>query len=284
MNLNETLRMSTALIRVLASYEMWKLRTRPRNTAGRVDVNDISVFFRRYGSGYPVVMLHGGFMFAETWAGQFPALSRHHQVFAIDARGHGRTSLGTRTLTYRLMAEDTAGFIERLGLGPVNLVGWSDGGCTSIGIALERPDLVRSMVLLGTSYNIDNYAEETKRLISEFLQPGSSDMMGARLIRRLMTPEPRRWDEFAGQMRRMWTELPDYTEGELSRIDAPTLVVACDRDEFFSFGEDPLRVFKETAEDIPGARMEVIEGGTHTVNMERPDRVNRLILDFLNDS
>ena len=283
MNLTQTLRMFLSWLRVFAHYEAWILRTRPRNSTGRVDVGDINIYFRRYGSGDPLVMLHGGFMFAETWAGQFPALSRECRLFAMDSRGHGRTTLGTRPLTYRQMAEDTAGLIERLELGPVHLIGWSDGGATSIGVALGRPELVRSMVLLGTPFNTDNYTDEAKRMISEFLQPHSLVLLGSRGIRRLMTPEPRRWVEFADQMRRMWTELPDYTVEELSSIDAPTLVVACDRDEFFSLAKDPLHVFRETAAAIPHARMEVIPGGTHTVHMERPKTVNRLIFDFLND-
>jgi len=75
MNLTQTLRMFLSWLRVFAHYEAWTLRTRPRNSTGRVDVGDINIYFRRDGSGDPLVMLHGGFMFAETWAGQFPALS-----------------------------------------------------------------------------------------------------------------------------------------------------------------------------------------------------------------
>ena len=67
----------------------------------------------------------------------------------------------------------------------------------------------------------------------------------------------------------------------MGRITAPTLVVACDRDEFLSLWDDPLEVFRETAAAIPGAEMAVVWGGTHVVHMQKPRAVNRLILGFL---
>ncbi len=105
----DSLNMGLALTRSLASYALWAAEERQRDTSGRGQVGDIDVYYRRYGAGEPVLLLHGGFMFAEAWAGQFPALSRHHLLIAPDSRGHGRTTLGTRELTYRQMAEDSAG-------------------------------------------------------------------------------------------------------------------------------------------------------------------------------
>jgi pimeloyl-ACP methyl ester carboxylesterase len=79
----------------------------------------------------------------------------------------------------------------------------------------------------------------------------------------------------------MWIELPDFTVEELRRIEAPTLVVACDKDEFLSLTEDPLQVFKETAEAIPNARMVFIPGGTHSVQLEKARALNSLVIEFL---
>ncbi len=273
--------MSLAWLRVFLSYEAWMLRERPPESKGRTEVGDISVFLRLYGSGEPVLLLHGGFAYAESWAGQIPALARHYQVLAPDSRGHGRTTLGEQPLTYRRMAEDVIALVEALGLGPVHLVGWSDGGCTSLAVALERPDLVRSLALLGTPFSTDNYSPEAKRQIEEFLRPTSMTVLAMRAFRWAVSPEPRGGALFLERMARMWTALPDFTVEELGRITAPTLVVACDRDEFLSSWDDPLKVFKETAAAIPGARLVAIPGGTHSVILERPAEVNRLLLDFL---
>lgn len=271
------------MLAAFVRYLFWAVRARPRDSRGRVTVGDASLFFRRYGSGEPVVLLHGGFGFAEMWAGQVPALASRYLVAAVDTRGHGRSTLGEGSLTYRGLASDFAGLIDELGLGPAHLVGWSDGGCAAIALALQRPELVRSMVLTGTPYSTENYCDNARDLIGRFLRPGSPTVLGCRALHRLMNPEPGRWREFLDKMRAMWTGLPDFTVEELSRITAPTLVVGCDRDEFLSVAGDPLRVFRQTAEAIPGARMSVIKGGTHSALIEKAGAFNELLLGFLQE-
>jgi pimeloyl-ACP methyl ester carboxylesterase len=259
------------------------LRRSTGNTKGYVEADDISIYYRCCGWGEPVLLLHGGFMCAETWAGQIPALARDYCVIVADLRGHGRTTLGEEPITYRRMAGDAAALIRGLKLGRVHLIGWSDGGCTGLALALERPELVRSLTLLGTPYSIGNYTQEARDRIDRLLRPPSISMLAMRALRRLLTPEPERGREFLRAMTRMWTELPDFTREELGRIQAPVLVIGADRDEFLSLTRDPLQVFRETAGAIPGAKMEVVAGGTHSVHIERPAAVNRLIIDFLRD-
>jgi pimeloyl-ACP methyl ester carboxylesterase len=279
----QSTRMVLAFTRAYAAYGLWMLRKSPENMKCYLDAEDICIYYHCYGRGTPVLLLHGGFMYSETWAGQIPALARHYRVITTDSRGHGRTTLGTGPLTYRRMAADAAGLIEKLRLGGVHLVGWSDGGCTALALAIEHPELVRSMTLLGTPYSTDNYSDEAKQGIERMLRPFSLTMLGLRAMRRLLTPEPERGREFVDKMAAMWTGLPDFTREELGRIKAPALVIGCDRDEFLSLWPDPLQVFKETAEAIPGARLEVVRGGTHSVPVERSGTVNRLILDFLRE-
>lgn len=280
----QVLRMMTSWLRAYVSYLAWYARRRPQLGMGRVGVDDISVYFNSYGIGEPVLMLHGGFAYAETWLGQVPALAGCYRVITPDSRGHGRTSLGGRPITYRRLAEDFTAFIEKLELGPVHLVGWSDGGCASIALALQRPDLVRSMVLIGTPYNTDNYTEEAKRLIRDFLDPKSFELGFFRAIHWLLAPEPYSWRPFLERMTKMWLELPDFTLEDLNGIEVPTLVVACGHDEFLSLHDDPLQVFSDTAEAIPKGRMGVVRGGNHTVILEKPQAVNNLILGFLKEA
>jgi pimeloyl-ACP methyl ester carboxylesterase len=277
----QSARMSLAFARNYLTYSLWMWRERPENLASCVEAGDTSIYYHCYGRGEPVLILHGGFAYSGTWAGQIPELACMYRVIAPDSRGHGRSTLGTKPLTYRQMAGDMAALITKLRLGAVHLVGWSDGGCTSLALALEHPELVRSMVLLGTPFNTDNYTAGAIREMEDILHPWSPSMLGLRFMRRLMTPEARKGREFLEKMTRMWRELPDFTAQDLGRIQAPTLVIGCDRDEFLSLWPDPLRVFKETAAAIPDARLEVIAGGTHIVSMERPREVNALILDFL---
>ncbi len=74
MDFIESLRMSLDWVRVFLLFLIWRLIKKQKRTGGRLEAGDISVFYRRFGSGDPIVLLHGGFSFAEFWAGQFPAL------------------------------------------------------------------------------------------------------------------------------------------------------------------------------------------------------------------
>jgi len=259
---------------------VWVLRTHEARK-GKLRAGDIDIFYREYGHGEPVLLLHGGFTFAETWAGQIPSLAGHYRVLATDSRGHGRTGLGWRPITYRQMAEDAIQFIEGLGLGPVHVVGWSDGGTTSLAIALKRPDLLRSMVLLGTPFNVSNYSPEAWKNIYDFLRPWSPTLLILRSLRRLLAPARRDWGTFFARMKKMWLELPDFTIEDLESIEVPALVVACDSDEFLSPPGDPLVVFRKLAESMPAATMVEVPGGTHDLQLERPELVSELVLAFI---
>ncbi len=149
------------------------------------------------------------------------------------------------------------------------VVGSSDGGTTALALAMQRPDLVRSLVLLGTPFNTANYSPAAWHAIDQFMRPVSPELISMRVVRRLLSPEPPRGGEFVRRMGEMWRELPDFTVEQLGQIEAPALVIAGDRDEFLSLWDDPLKVFRETAEAIPHARLVVVRGGTHAVHEQR---------------
>jgi pimeloyl-ACP methyl ester carboxylesterase len=273
---------SVSMMKTVVSYAEWIFRAHPQSSKGRINVDDIDIFFRRFGSGKPVLLLHGGFMFAETWAGQIPALSSGYLLFAPDLRGHGRTTLGKRPMTYRQLADDALGLIEAFKTGPAHVVGWSDGGCTALGMAIKRPDLVRSITLLGTPWNVSNYSEKTLHDLVTMTNPMMPDTMVLMMLRRLLTPEHYRGREFLAALRKMWLDTLDFTIEELHGIETPTLVIATDHDQFLSEEPDPLKMFRELTEAIPAAEMAVVPGGTHLVQIARPDVVNPIIMDFLN--
>lgn len=268
-------------LRAYARYRAWARNSLPDCSEGRLSAGDIHVHYREYGVGPAVLMLHGGFMFDLCWAAQIPVLAGRFHVVTMDSRGHGRTTLGYRELSYDQMALDASRVIERLGTGPAHVIGWSDGGCTALALALEHPDVVRSIVLIGTPYSIDNYAEQSRKMMESMLEPRSPELLAIRAAWSVLAPEPGRWRDFAEAMRRMWMTQPNHTREDLGRIEAPTLVVACDRDEFLSVPGDPLKVFRETAEAIPHSEITVVPGARHCVLFQRPREVNTAISGFL---
>src|SRR5690606_4723888 len=128
-------------------------------------------------SGIPVVFLHG---FTDSWYSFLPVLPhlpRSIRAFAVTQRGHGsadRPESGYRT---RDFAEDIAGFVRALGLGPVVLVGHSMGTTNALRFAIDHPELTRALVLAGTfaSYRNNAVIMEFREAVARLEDPVPED-------------------------------------------------------------------------------------------------------------
>lgn len=118
-----------------------------------VQVGDISVGYREGGSGDgpPLVMImgFGGAMY-EWDPALLERLADQRRVIVFDNRGAATTSGPTAGMTIETMADDTAGLIEALDLGQVDLLGWSMGGNIALEVALRHPDLVNRLIPAAT--------------------------------------------------------------------------------------------------------------------------------------
>jgi hypothetical protein len=96
----------------------------PLDGQGHVERDGARIWYATVGAGAPVVLLHGGMASSDTWASQVPALVRsHHRVVLIDSRGHGRSTLGSKPLSYELMEGDVLAVMDALGLAKADVVG-----------------------------------------------------------------------------------------------------------------------------------------------------------------
>ena len=108
-----------------------------------VDIGLVHTWHETRGSGEPLVLLHGGLDTNAAWTAQLEVLAEHFRVLAPERRGHGHTPDVEGPISYRLMADDTAAFIDAVVGGPVHLVGWRDGAILGLVLAIWHPDLTR---------------------------------------------------------------------------------------------------------------------------------------------
>jgi pimeloyl-ACP methyl ester carboxylesterase len=238
-----------------------------------------------------VLLLHAGIADSRMWAPQIEALSAvGHRVLAPDLPGFGETPLVPGTVDY-------VGHVTALLDGPAAVVGCSFGGrvALEVALALEQPELVERLVLIGSGLGRWEWSDEAKAGFAEeeaALELGDLDGAAAAQARmwlaagadpavRALTEEMTRRsyelqlpleDEVTGA----WPEPP--SEERLGEIRAPTLVVVGAEDL-----ADIRAIADKLAREIPGARLEVVEGAGHLPSLERPGEVNRLLLDFLQD-
>ena len=110
---------------------------------------------RSTAQGDPLVLLHGAFGTIDLWGPILASLAADRQVIAVELQGHGHTADIDRPFTYEQFVEDTAALLEHLGIEQADIVGYSLGGITALGLAIKYPDLVRKLAVFGANYNND---------------------------------------------------------------------------------------------------------------------------------
>jgi pimeloyl-ACP methyl ester carboxylesterase len=106
--------------------------------------------------GPPLVLLHGNLSTIEVDFGRvLPALARTRRVVGVEQQAHGHTADVDRPLSFAQMADDTAALLRQLGIEQADLFGYSTGAAVALRLGIERPELVRKLVLASISYHLD---------------------------------------------------------------------------------------------------------------------------------
>ena len=220
----------------------------------------------------PLLLLHGGLTASQSWAGIEPFLSDRHRLIMFDRRGHGRTADSSEPFRYASMAMETAGVIEALQLAPVNVVGYSDGANALLHLALSRPELLQSMVLL--SANFHHEALEPEGISSIESLSGINGPV-ARSYADISPDGADHWPIVAAKGKAMGLyEEPTFTPQELSKITTTALVLASD-DEMW-----PSSHTAALYDALPNAQLAIVPNTSHMLVFEQPAAVAALINAF----
>ena len=250
-----------------------------------VEVRGARLFVETQGSGPPIVFLHGGLDdFDVSFAAQRAFFTASRRVVGIDQRGHGHSPDDPRPYGYREMAEDTAAVIEKLGLGPVDVVGQSDGADIALLLARDHPALVRRLVLASGNLRADESPEELERRrswtadqVNDALRKFSAHLPPRFQAEHVaVAPDgPAHWDVLLRKSWQLWLTPVVIAPADLKRIQAPALVIAGDRD-FVSI-EETVEIWR----GLPHGQLLILPDTGHGTLQTRPDMVNRVIEEFL---
>jgi len=128
--------------------------------SGHISANGVSYYYQVHGKGEPLLLLHGGLGQIEMFGPILGMLAESRQVIGVDLQGHGRTTLGTREISLIDMGDDMATILKQLGLGQVDVLGYSLGGGVAFRLAVQHPELVRRLVLVSAGYAQDGFYPE----------------------------------------------------------------------------------------------------------------------------
>ncbi|NIF76396.1 alpha/beta hydrolase [Paraburkholderia sp. Cy-641] len=239
--------------------------------SGHVEHDGARIWYASYGSGAPVILLHGGLGHSGNWGYQVPALlDAGHRVVVIDSRGHGRSTRDARPYRYELMASDVLAVMDTLQLAKAAMIGWSDGACVSLVLAALAPERVAGVFFFGCNMDPTGTkpfvpAEVIDRCFGRHAKDYAS-----------LSATPNDFDAFVAAVSEMMRAQPNYSAADLARIRVPVEIVQSEHDEFIKPEHADY-----LARSIPGARLTVLPGVSHFAPLQRPAQFDRALLEFL---
>ncbi|HET9951323.1 MAG TPA: alpha/beta hydrolase [Candidatus Eisenbacteria bacterium] len=241
---------------------------------GYVEHDGAHIWHVSHGSGSPVILLHGGLGHSGNWGHQVPSLvEAGYRVLLVDSRGHGRSTRDDRPFTYERMASDVLAVMDALRLEKAAIVGWSDGACVALVLAMQAPERISRVFFFGCNMDPSGAKEV------EF-GPVLRRCFGrhARDYSRL-SATPDQFDAFSDAVGEMMKTQPNYSARELAAIRVPVAIVQSEHDEFIK------REHAEyLARSIPGAELILLPGVSHFAPLQRPEEFNRAMRAFLSES
>src|SRR5213593_2709673 len=197
------------------------------------DVNGIKLYYQTYGTGRPLILLHGGLGSTEMFGDNIPALAKGRQVIGVDLQGHGRTADIDRPLRTDLMSDDIAALIKHLKLDRPDIMGYSLGGGVALFTAIRHGELVGKLVVVSTPIRRDAFYPDI------LAQQGQVGAAAAEAMKQTpmyqmyasIAPRPEDWPRLLGKIGEAMKQDFDFSK-EIAGITATTLIVAADADIF----------------------------------------------------
>ena len=241
------------------------------NTQGYIENAGTSIWYATYGTGLPVILLHGGLGNSGNWGYQVPALVESgYRAMVIDSRGHGRSTRDAQPYSYELMASDVLKVMDTLQVEKAAFVGWSDGACTSMILASNSPERVVGVFFFACNMDPSGTKEfEFTPILGRCINRHKKDYAE-------LSSTPDQFDAFSEAVGLMQRTQPNYSASDLAQISVPVTIVQSEHDEFIK---------REHAEylawNIPHAKFVYLHGVSHFAPLQRPDQFNDAIFTFL---
>jgi 3-oxoadipate enol-lactonase len=247
------------------------------------------------GRGEPVVFAHGLLFNGRMFELQMNALEDRFRCIAYDHRGQGQSAITPSGYTMDELMDDAAELIRAVGAAPCHFVGFSMGGFVGLRLAARRPELVRSLTLIGSSAEPEPKVLKYRALgtvvrwlgVKPVVDPITRILFGKKFrtdpARRQQQHDVRRHllsIRVAGELKALEGVLsrPAIVE-ELDRIRVPTLVIVGEQDAATTPAKS-----RRIHQAIAGSKLVIIPEAGHTSVLEEPESVNAALLSFLDEN
>lgn len=254
--------------------------------SGYAAVNGLSMYYEIHGRGnVALVLIHGGGSTIETsFSAMIPLLSANYKLIAVELQAHGRTSDRSSPETFQQDADDVAALLQHLGIAKANFFGFSNGGTTTLQIAIHHPAIVNKIIVVAGAYQREGFIPG----FFESMQDATLDNMPASLQAAYLKVAPDKDGlkiMFEKDRQRM-IDFKDIPEADIESIIAPALLMVADHDVI------TIEHTYKMASHIKGAKLVVLPGvhgsfigeeGTAVPGSKHPQVTAMIIDEFLNE-
>jgi steroid delta-isomerase-like uncharacterized protein len=220
-----------------------------------VSLNGTKIYYEVYGKGTPLFLLHGYTQSSKSWLPFVVDYANDFEVYLVDLKGHGKSSLFTEKLSIKSAANDLNALIRYLKLDSIDAIGYSYGGDILFQLALLNPGLIKSMITIGScgSWNANDF-------------PKWLDFLSYKNIDNL--PWMREQQTSEKQIQTILEQVPNYnvrvSNDELRTVQPKVLIVVGDNDDSLPF-DDVLNAKKE----LPNASLWIVPNTGHGAHRDK---------------
>jgi pimeloyl-ACP methyl ester carboxylesterase len=259
-------------------------------TSGYVETNGINLYYEVYGSGEPLVLIHGGLTTIGEMQGWVGPLAQGRQVIAVEMQGHGRTADADRPLSFATMADDLVALLDYMGIAKADVAGHSFGAKCAMRLAIQHPERLRRLVVISAPHRRSAWYPE--------VQEGMSQVSAALAEHMIHTPtgklsqewpEPGRFPQFLDKLGKLMATDYDWS-AEVAGLPMPVLLVFADNDsipqrniaEFFELLGGGIKEPGWQNTQLSRARLAVVTGYSH-YNLIASPEVAQVVGKYLAD-
>jgi len=226
-------------------------------------IRGIQLYYESYGTGEPLLMIHGNGGSINSFVNQIPYFAKQYHVIAVDSRAQGKSIDEGDSLSFEMMADDFALLLDSLNMDSCNVLGWSDGGINGLLLAIRHPDKVKQLAITGANLWADSTA-----LFPDDYKAGLNYF--AELSAKEQTPEVRYEKKLVG----LDAFEPHITLEQLKQIHCPVLVLGGDHDII------PVPHTVLIAQSIPGAFLWIVPNSSHSTLFDQRKLFNQVVDGF----
>ena len=263
--------------------------SRPSTAFTVARVNGIELAYQVFGTGPPLVLLHGGFGSIEMFSSNVELLAAGRRVIGVDLQSHGRSPAADRPMLFETMADDIAALITELKLERAAIMGFSLGGAVALRTAIQHPELVERLVLVSTVFKRSGWFPEMTAGMDAMGPETAEPLKQSPMYEAYARIAPRK-EDWPLLVRQLTTALKiDYDwSAEVARLPMPVMIVIGDADgvspshavEFFGLLGGGKRDANWDRSGMTHHRLAILPGLTH-YDINVSPRLSQAVIPFL---